>query len=199
MPCANAGSVADDKPPKMDGFGSSGPPQKRFKTFTDEEYQELLKGADNKNTSGCDSRFMKAFKLYLTENGVPADQQDFWTFDDATLDSWLGRFWLGARQKNSKKYKLNSMINFKTSLTRILKENGNDADVSKKAVFKESVKAWKKMEEGLKEAGLATTENAPEITESGRFSSHFQDIFCEKWMSFNGNWSFRSRSGLQWV
>lgn len=148
---------------------SSGPPNKRFAQFSDDEYDRKLRAAENASTKGQEKRATSFFQEFLRLNSEE-DTQEFWAFDDATLDKWLGHFYLKLRKEDGKRYKLNSMTVMKSALQRVLKDKGKPVDISGPA-FPVSSKAWRSLELELKKEGLATTENAPEINEAGRSRS----------------------------
>lgn len=143
--------------------------KKRFVTFDEDELDEKLDQAANKNTKNADSKAQRAFTQFLTESKAP--HLEFWTFPNTELDRYLAGFYVGARKQSGKKYKLNSMIQFKHALIRIVRDKRRDSKFDHKDLHY-APKAWKAMEEDLKKEGLAVTEGAVEMTEEGnRFTS----------------------------
>ncbi len=99
--------------------------------------------------------------------------------DDKELDQNLAKFFAGARKQCGEKYKLNSMIQFRHSLIRIIRDKREDPNLTNKH-FPKAQKAWKMMEEDLKKEGLAVTEGAKEIKQAGNSISHTFSQSCRK-------------------
>jgi len=144
-------------------------PKTRFVTFDDAELEQKLEDAQNKNTKKAEAKAMKAFRKCLEANNA-SEQNEFWKMDNETLDKNLAKFYAGARKEEGGKYKLNSMVQFRHSLIRIIRDKRNDPHLTNKH-FPKAQKAWKMMEENLKKEGLAVTEGAKEIIEADKYLS----------------------------
>lgn len=143
------------------------PNPRRFKAFTEDTLEAELDNSTNKNTKAVDKKALSAFKTCLEDNDAPPEfVEEFWNMTHAQLDHYFACFYAGARKQDGTLYKLNSMIQMRHALIRILRDKKKDASVDVKN-FQTAKRAWKMMEERLKAAGLAVTKGAKEITEEG--------------------------------
>lgn len=165
-------------------------PSRRFQAFTEESLAKELDDNINKNTKAVDKKALSAFKKCLQDNDAPEELvEEFWKMTHDQLDHYFACFFAGARKQNGEFYKLNSMVQMRHALIRILRDNTKSAHIDSKS-FHTANRAWKLMEERLKAKGLAVTKGAKEITDEGQFnavicvhiywSSYFSSYDCIK-------------------
>ena len=116
-----------------------------------------------------------AFTAYLEGVEPKLHSLEYWLYEPDTLNNYLARFWLGVRQTDGSKYKLNSSCSLMYGLNKILKCHGFP-DIHKNDTFISSRRAFEAAKQELVKDGLGTTQSAPEITEAGQknplFSHH---------------------------
>ena len=64
--------------------------------YTDQQIKEKQEAGKNKNTTKTDERANRAFRNFLKDNGE--SNLDYWNYEEPELDSFLSRFWFGARK-----------------------------------------------------------------------------------------------------
>ena len=176
------------------------PQKKRLKTisknivYSEEQIQAKQQGQKNRNTIKTQERANCAFRRFLDECGEK--DLDYWNYEEPELDSYLSKFWFGARkspnsdyesdQDDSEKTKLmytaNTMKNFRYSLNRILKEKGHQYDIiyENSLSFKKSQQAFLDSQKELKSLGKGEIKSAPEITEEGTINVIVYDRFSDR-------------------
>ena len=157
----------------------------KFIVYTDDLIKAKQIAGKNKNTTKTEERADRAFQKFLTECGE--QDTDYWNFTEPDLDSFLSKFWFGARkdpdkdyesntddpEKQSLMYSANTMRSFRYSLNCILKSKGHEYDIMNKhsLSFKKSQQAYLDSQKELKALGKAEVHSAPEITEDGKNSA----------------------------
>ena len=161
--------------------------KRRFVILDDEELENKSKQCKNKNTERSEKRANAAFTKFLEACDVGTDRLDYWNFSAEELDTYLAKFWFGARKDttnfndneddfeedpNLKEqcYSANTLKNFRYALNRIIKDKGNLPDLIDKSsiVFKKSQKAFVDAVKELKAQGKAEIKSKHEITEEGK-------------------------------
>ena len=151
--------------------------------YTEEQIKAKQEGQKNVNTIKTEERANRAFRRFLHDCGEV--DLNYWNYDEPELDSYLSKFWFGARkspdsdyeseeddsEKTQLRYTANTMRNFRYSLNRILKEKGHQYDIihENSLSFKKSQQAFLDSQKELKSLGKAEIKSAPEITEEGTF------------------------------
>ena len=159
--------------------------------YNDEEISMKKKKSENQNTVKSEERGDRAFQRFLTQ--CNADSTEYWLYTEPELDSYLAKFYLGAREfpndddpsfqedpeQKSRKYSGNSLKNFCYALNRILKSKGHLYDIISKdgTSFKKCNQAYKVAMQELKDEGRAEVKSHPEIKEDGNFHVYFHH-FC---------------------
>ena len=72
--------------------------QDRFVVLDDEQLEKKTKDSKNINTERSERRADTAFRKFLEACGVPECDRDYTKYSDADLDSYLSKFWFGARK-----------------------------------------------------------------------------------------------------
>ena len=156
----------------------------KFIVYTDEELKAKHEAGKNKNTMKTEERADRAFRKFLSE--WREKQLDYWNYEEPDLDSYLCKFWFGARKdpdsdfesdsedpgRKSLMYLANTMRSFHYTLNRILKFKGHEYDIMNKhsLSFKKSQQAFSDSQKELKSLGKGQVHSAPEITEDGKHS-----------------------------
>ena len=154
--------------------------------YTDQQIKEKQEAGKNKNTTKTDERANRAFRNFLKDNGE--SNLDYWNYEEPELDSFLSRFWFGARKdpnddyvsdnedpdRKSLMYSANTIRSFRYALNRILKSKGHEYDIMHKnsLSFKRSQQAYLDCQKELKALGKAEIHSAPEISEDGLYVSY---------------------------
>ena len=149
----------------------------KFIVYTDEEIKAKQDAGKNKNTTKTKERADRAFRRFLSECGET--DLDYWNYQEPDLDSYLSKFWFGARKdpdddyksdsddpdKKELMYSANTIKNFQYALNRILKFKGHEYDIMNKhsLSFKKSQQAFLDSQKELKALGKAEVHSAPEI------------------------------------
>ena len=138
--------------------------------LSDEEIKQKKESLKNKNTQNADKRAETAFRNFLSDAGC--DSTEFWFFTEHDLDSWLSKFWFGARtvpqkEKESDMYSVNTLRGFAYGINRILRKHGHEYDITKSLNFRKSQDAYKAAIKELKEHGKGYVKSAEEIDENG--------------------------------
>ena len=158
---------------------------KRFVVMDDEELLVKTKKCKNENTEKSERRADRAFTNFLIATGCPKEETDYWNFTEPELDSYLAKFWFGARKDicednpataeddpelKSRLYKANTLKNFRYGLNRILKTKGHLCNITDKktASFQKSQQAFVDAIKELKSEGKGDVESYPEIHEAGK-------------------------------
>ena len=151
----------------------------------DVDLEIKTKKSKNQNTEKTENRADKAFTNFLIAMGCSPDETDYWNFTEPELDTYLAKFWFGARkdgndeettdaesdpQLKSRMYKANTLKNFRYGLNWILKSKGHLYDITDKktASFVKSQQAFNDAIKELKIEGKGEVTNYPEITEEGK-------------------------------
>ena len=148
---------------------------------------EKAKEQKNKNTERSDKRAHTAFTKYLQAYGLEGEELEYWKFEASKLDTYLAKFWFGARKDvedfsddnedfepdpalKDKCYSANTIRNFRYALNRILKEKSDVRDIIEKGskTFKKSQEAFTNAVKELKSQGKAEIHSKHEITEDGK-------------------------------
>ena len=158
---------------------------KRFVIINDEELASKSKKAKNENTVRTEKRADKAFTNFLMEMGVPEQNCDYWNYEEPELDTYLAKFWFGARKQDDENsqeqdssdpelkknmYKATTLRNMRYGLNRILKNKGHLYDITDKktASFTKSQQAFNDAIKELKSEGKGDVSSYPEIEEEGK-------------------------------
>ena len=161
--------------------------RQRFVILDDEELAKKSKQCKNKNTERSEKRAHTAFTKFIEACGLTGDDLNYWTLEPEQLDSYLAKFWFGARKDTAeisdddaddfqddpkmkeRYYSANTLKNFRYALNRIVKDKGNMPDLIDKAstVFKKSQKAFQDAVKELKKEGKAEIKSKHEITDAG--------------------------------
>ena len=154
----------------------------RHVVYDEDEISLKKKKSENKNTVKSEERANHAFQRFLTQCNV--ESTEYWFYTEPELDSYLAKFYLGARKfasdtdpsfdedpdQKSRKYSANSLKNFCYALYRILKQKGHLYDIiSENGIsFKKSNEAYKVAMKEVKDEGKAEVKSHPEILEEGK-------------------------------
>ena len=87
---------------------------RRFKILFDEELAAKKLKLRNQNTLAAERHADKAFKAFLLESGCQS--VEYCLYSEKQLDSWIMKFWFGARTMNNEQYTVNSMRSFRYGL-----------------------------------------------------------------------------------
>ena len=134
--------------------------------FTPEELKEKESILENTNTLKKEKRAHLAFTQFLQGITPQLNSVEYWLYETATLNTYLCQFWLGVRQQDGQKYKLNSLQTIMYGINRILKRHGFP-DIHKSDEFSSSRRAFDAAKKELVKEGLGTTDSAPDISEHG--------------------------------
>ena len=107
----------------------------------------VSKKTKNDNTIKTEKWIDKAFMTFLTTMGVDEKNLDYWNYTKPELDTYLDKFWFGARKNvdmdtpdleqddnmTGMLYKANSLCNFQYRQNWILKQKGHLYDIKKTA------------------------------------------------------------------
>ena len=95
---------------------------------------------------------------------------EYWLYDEPTLDKHLCKFWFTTRQEKdpSKKYKVQSLKSLHYGLNRCLKKWGHLYDITKSDSFIKSQEAFKNAVAELKMEGLGVIIPYKEIKPNGK-------------------------------
>ena len=157
---------------------------KRHVVYSEEEIQAKCRKQKNKNTEKSERTADNAFKKFLIACGFADDATNYCEFEPDVLDTYLAKFWFGARKDassdtdeddpnfdpelKSKKYTASSLRNYQYALNRILKRSERNYDITNQNIFKKSTEAFADAIKELKSEGKAETKSKPEISEDGK-------------------------------
>ena len=150
--------------------------------YTDDEIKAKQDAGKNKNTMKTEERADRAFCRFLQQCGE--SNLEYWNYEEPELDSFLLKFWFGARkdpdsdyESDSKDpdrkelmYSANTMRSFRYAINRILKFKGHEYDIMNKhsLSFKKSQQAFFDSQKELKALDKVQVHSAPEINEDGK-------------------------------
>ena len=90
-------------------FGVAMEPVKKRTKFVLHSDQDILakqQAGKNKNTTKTEQHADQAFRKFLSECGEM--NTDYWSYDEPELDSFLSKFWFGARKDPDSEYETDS-------------------------------------------------------------------------------------------
>ncbi len=135
---------------------------KQHQYFSLEELKEKESILDNENTLKKEKKAHLTFTAFLSGIEPKLQSLDYWLYDNDSLNEYLAKFWLGARQSDGQKYKLNSLSSMMYSLNCILKRHGFPG-IHKSDDFIASRCAFEAAKCELVKEGKGATQSAPEI------------------------------------
>ena len=145
-----------------------------FATRTDEEISKVRLEVQPKNTVNADRKWESVFKEFLRASDM---DEDFYAFDEKTLNEWLSRLWFQARQKQTKqemlaneagkRYRANSLKSMRYAINRLLSKHENRFDIIASDKFVECQRAFDDAIKELKQLGYGYVVSHVEILNSG--------------------------------
>ena len=137
---------------------------KRFASFDDEEFNDLITSKDAENTKKSTKQAVGVFREYLREKSLPGD---FETLDKQTLAKILGKFYVEARKTNGDYYKTATLNAIRAGLNRHLKSEYQDLiDIIKDSEFVKANEAFKAATVELKKIGKGDVKHHEIITDN---------------------------------
>ena len=166
------------------------PKRKRFIILDDESLAKKSAEQKNVHTQKAEERADRAFRTFLQACGLDENNCDYWDFTTESLDSYLAKFWFGARKNiiddskhdeneeeseneedpelKERMYSANSLRNYRYALGRIMKKKtGLDIISKESAQFAKSTEAFTDAMKELKKNGKGEIKNKSEISENG--------------------------------
>ena len=153
--------------------------RKHFQEFTEEEIAAKRIKVQKKNTIKSNVSTSNQFQAYLAQLN---EQIDFWEYESAKLDEFLGKFWFAVRQskQNSngtdKKYTVQSLHSLRYGLKHVLKDKEYRYNIITLDYFTKSQQLFEDACRELKAEGLGSIKHYPEITPSDNFNSYFHQF-----------------------
>ena len=151
-----------------------------FDTRTDAEIVQARQEVQSKNTLNANKKWETVFKEFLKANEM---DEDFYNFDEETLNTWLSKLWFRARQKQTKeeiqknlpgkRYRANSLKSMRYAINRLLQKNEKQFDIITSEKFIQSQRAFEDPMKELKTLGYGYVKSHVEITEQGNLHVHF--------------------------
>ena len=147
-----------------------------FDTRTDEEIVQARHDVQPKNTLNADKKWEAVFKDFLRVNDM---NEDFYNFDEETLNLWLSKLWFRARQKQTKeevnnnipgkRYRANSLKSMRYAINRLLQKQERKFDIINSEKFIPSQRAFDDAMKELKALGYGYVVSHIEITGPGDY------------------------------
>ena len=134
-------------------------PKRRFAEISEKQLQTIVENKDAVDTKRSTNQAVKIFREYLVEK---AQSNDFESFSPSELDTFLGKFYAEARNRNGELYKKSSLTTMRFGLSRHI-INALDIDIMKDLRFKNSNTIFKAVSKDLKRQGLGSVDHYPPI------------------------------------
>lgn len=145
---------------------SGGPRPKRFASFNDDEFNDIVINKDAENTKKSTKQATTIFREYLSEKSLPVD---FESLDKQTLAKILGKFYVEARKANGENYKTATLNAIRAGINRHLKseyECTDLIDIIKDSEFVKANEAYKAAIVELKKIGKGDVKHHEIITDN---------------------------------
>jgi hypothetical protein len=133
--------------------------KRRFAEISEEQLQTIVENKDAVNTKRSTNQAVKIFREYLAEK---AQSNDFESFSPSELDTFIGKFYAEARNRNGELYKKSSLTTMRFGLSRHI-NNALDIDIMKDLRFKNSNTIFKAVSKDLMRQGLGSIDHYPPI------------------------------------
>ena len=159
----------------------------RFDTRTDKQITKVRQEVQPKNTLNADRKWENVFKDFLHANDM---NNDFYAFDEQTLNDWLSKLWFRARQKQikeelkenlpGKNYRANSLKSMRYAISRLLAKTEKKFDIINSDKFVQSQRAFEDAIKELKILGLGYVVSHVEILPAGELNNLITTVLTIK-------------------
>lgn len=142
-----------------------------FVEVTDDQVKKIRKDQENKNTTKADKKAEKIFTAYVASKRDLADNVEFWTWDEETINKVLSKFWFELRAQDGDHYRVSTMKHIFYGINRVFANHGYKKHLVKDPAFNDAQQAFHDCCSQLKKMGLGYVESYKEITPEGNYNS----------------------------
>ena len=152
-------------------------PKPRFLQISEEQLQTIVENKHAVNAKRCTNQAMTFCRKYLAEK---AQSNDLESFSRSELDTFLGKFYAEARNRNGKLCKKSSLTTMRFGLSRHI-NNALDIDIMKDLRFKNFNTIFKAVSKDLKRQGLGSVDHYPPVEVVDLQKAYFNlDLYSAK-------------------